>query len=79
MRNLSDADVYEVFLQRVLFMSAQSYERRMLNRIFREGGNRVLAVSSNEELYRTLHGDPGRISFVPRKAVGPNLRIVAEP
>jgi len=78
-RNLSDADFYELFLQRVLFMSAPNYERRMLNKVFREGGDRILAVTSNDELYRTLHKDPRRISFVPRAAVRPNLRIVAEP
>jgi hypothetical protein len=78
-RNLSDADFYEMFLQRVLFMSAQSYERRMVSKIFREGGSSILAVGSREELYRTLHSDPRRISFVPRAAVGAGLRIVAEP
>ena len=78
-RNVSNADFYELFLQRVLFMSAPSYERRMLNKVFREGGDRVLAVTSNEELYRALRNDPRRISFVPRAAVRPNLRIVAEP
>src|SRR5215470_13304718 len=54
-RNLSDADFYEMFLQRVLFMSAQSYERRMVSKIFREGGSSILAVGSRDELYRTLH------------------------
>jgi hypothetical protein len=78
-RNLSNTDFYEVFLQRVLFMSAQSYERRMLNKIFRDGGDRILAVTSIVELSRALHDDPRRISFAPRGAVGSNLRIVAEP
>jgi len=78
-RNLSDTDFYEVFLQRVLFMSAESYERRMLTKIFREGGESILAVTSREELYRVLRNDPRRVTFVPRAAVGPTLRIVAEP
>lgn len=78
-RNLSNADFYEMFLQRVLFMSAEGYERRMLNKIFREGGDTIASVSSREELERLLHGDTRRITFLPRSAVGRSLRIIAEP
>ena len=78
-RNLADGDLYEVFLQRVLFMSAESYERRMLTRIFREGGESILAVTSRDELQRILRTDPRRVTFVPRAAVSRTMRIVAEP
>lgn len=78
-RNLSEATTYEVFLQRVLFMSAQNFERRMVTRIFSEGGRRIATVSSQDELNQVLHDNPGSISFARRAVVGGSLRIVAEP
>jgi hypothetical protein len=78
-RNLVEEDLYELFLQRVLFMSAQTYERRMMIRIFQQGGTHIATARSSEELQHLLHTSPGCMSYARRRAVGRGLRIVAEP
>ena len=40
LRNNTDAEIQKVFLQKVIFMSERSYERRLLSIIFRYGGDR---------------------------------------
>jgi hypothetical protein len=81
LRNGADPSVQEVFLQRVLFMSAQAYERQMSARVYRSGGNRAPEFTSVRELSQALAGDPWAISYMAPEAAAkdPALKIVGLP
>lgn len=79
--NRSEDLLYEVFLQRVIFMSAPSYERRVMSRTFRQGDAQPLEITSQGMLSKTLHASPVAVSFMWKEdAHGkPDLKIVQEP
>jgi len=77
--NQSDPQLVEAFLQKVLFMSATVYERRMVGKVYREGGARIAEVHSREELVRVLAADRRRVSYALRDALPPGVKIVSEP
>ena len=56
--------LYEVFLQKIVFMSARAYERKLISRVFRRGGRRVVLASSLESLEKDLVANPGWVSFM---------------
>ncbi|MCL5669464.1 MAG: hypothetical protein M1392_05745 [Gammaproteobacteria bacterium] len=43
--NTGDPMLYEVFLQKVIFLSARNYERQVLSRVFRMGGRRLIPTA----------------------------------
>ena len=65
LRNHSDSVAHEIFLQRVLFMSAQAYERQMAARIFRGGGNELRRYDTVQQLVEALARDPWAVSYMP--------------
>ncbi len=79
--NLSETLLYEVFLQRVVFMSAPSYERRIMSRTFRQGDARPLEITTQGMLRNTLHASPVAVSFMWKEDIygKPELKIVQEP
>ncbi len=62
--NDSDPLLYEVFLQKIVFMSARAYERKLISRVFRKGGRRVVLASSLASLANDLVANRRRISFM---------------
>ena len=62
-RNQSDPRLYEVFLQKALFMSADHYERLLLGRLFRAGDPKPPAVHDRAALMRELQAAPMGVSF----------------
>lgn len=62
--NIGDPLLYEVFLQKVIFMSARNYERQVLSRVFRMGGKRPAAYTDDAELLEALRNEPGRVSYM---------------
>lgn len=79
--NLADTRTHEVFLQKVLFMSAQAYERRMLGKVYREGGSRLREFESSDALLQALLANPRGVTYMLHDAAvaTPGVRIVAEP
>jgi len=61
--NQSNKLAAEVFLQKVLYMSADAYERQLLARTF-QGGIRPKAYDSVTELVSALHADGATITFM---------------
>ena len=61
--NQSDKLAGEVFLQRILFMSAEAYERQLISRSF-QGGSRPKAYDSLLDLLTALHKDNAAITFM---------------
>lgn len=62
--NTSDPLLYEVFLQKVIHLSARHYERQVLARVFRMGGQRPAAYDDTAKLLAALRSEPGRVSYM---------------
>ncbi len=62
--NISDPLIYEVFLQKVAFMSASTYESQMLSVVFRLGGKRPESFNDLKNLLDTLQQNPGTVTFL---------------
>ncbi|MEN6586857.1 MAG: hypothetical protein ABFE02_12525 [Sulfuricella sp.] len=81
LRNNSDATMQEMFMQKVMFMSTQAYERQILSRVFRTGGNRPPVYTEMPELLKALESDHNAVTYLPRdtaiSTVG--VRIILEP
>ncbi len=77
--NASDPLAYQVFLQKVIYMSAQNYEKRLLSKVFRLGGRRPPKFRDPQQLLRALSAQPNAVSFMweSRARHHPQLRIVA--
>jgi len=78
LRNLSDPLLYDVFLQKVVFMSRRSYERELLSRVFRLGGTRPVELSAIEQVVAALHAHPGAVTFMWEDTASglDNVRVV---
>lgn len=76
--NKSDPLLYEVFLQKVVFMSAYSYERQLVSKVFRSGGQRPPTVTSLDQLGRELDKRPGTVTFMWKENTRklPNVTVV---
>lgn len=80
-RNNTDPVTEEMFLQKIMFMSSQAYERQILSRVFRSGGPPPLVITDKSELIRTLLADRLAVTYMLREtAVATRgIKIVAEP
>lgn len=78
LRNLSDPLLYEIFLQKVLFMSARSYERRLLSRTLQSGMQRPPEYTDLSRLRVALFTTPGAVTYMWAETVRatPGLREV---
>jgi hypothetical protein len=78
--NQTDQFAEEVFLQKVLFMSAEAYERQLLARAFR-GGSRPKAYENLTDLLAALHNDNATITFMLYETAinTPGIRIIGNP
>lgn len=78
-RNTSDPKIQEVFLQRVLFMSAHAYERQMTARVYRSGGNRIRDYNDFRKLVAALEEDPRSVTYMPHEAASTisGIKIIA--
>jgi len=63
---INDIDplLYEIFLQKIVFMSARTYERRLISRILHKGGQRIQFSSKLVSFENSLATEPGRITFM---------------
>lgn len=79
--NLSEPLLYEVFLQKVVFMSASSYERRVLARTFHHGDARPLEFTEQARLSDALKSRPSAVTFMWEKDARDksNFKVVYEP
>lgn len=81
LRNNADETVQEMFMQKVMFMSTPAYERQILSRVFRVGGNRPPVYTEMKELVEALESDRTALSYMPKDLAmaTPGLKIVGEP
>lgn len=78
-RNLSDGVVTEMFMQKVMFMSAEDYERQIQTRVSRTGGSPPAGYGEFTRLMAALEQDPLTVSYMPRERAGRALKILGEP
>ena len=80
LRNDSDPLLNEVFLQKIMFMSAQSYERQLVSQVFRFGGHRPVSYSDVGMLAAALRDQPGTMSYMwlPSAQQIPGIQVVQE-
>jgi hypothetical protein len=79
-RNASDSLLNEVFLQKIIFMSAQNYERQLMSQVFRLGGHRPIHYIDAEKLVTFLHDTPGALSYMWLSSAQqiPGIKVVQE-
>lgn len=80
LRNQTDPVLHEVYLQKVMFMSAPMYERALLTRLLRTKGTRPQAYATEKDLLQALQADPNAVTYMwAHQAESiPDLRIVVE-
>ncbi len=78
--NDSDPLLYEIFLQKIVFMSARTYERRLISRVLHKGGQRMPYVSNLSSLEYGLTTNPGWVSFMWEQSVHtlPGITVIGE-
>jgi hypothetical protein len=80
LRNAENPVVREKFLQHVLFMSAQAYERQISARLYRAGGNRIPEFTAVESLLESLAADPLAVTYMQADSAArrPGIKVLAE-
>ena len=80
LRNASDPVLEEAFLQKVIFMSRDAYERALLIRVMHGGGIRPARFDSETALVDALLADKFAVTYMwaDRAAAHPDLKVVAE-
>jgi hypothetical protein len=78
--NRTDKLTLEVFLQKVMFMSVDAYERQLIARAFR-GGSSPKSYYVLGDLLAALQNDKAAITFMPYETAinTPGIRIVGSP
>ena len=80
LHNASDSLLNEVFLQKIIFMSAQNYERQLMSQVFRLGGHRPIRYTDAGKLVTVLQGTPGALSYMWLSSAQqiPGIKVVQE-
>lgn len=73
--NISDPLIFEVFLQKVAFMSASAYETQMISVVFRLGGKRPERYDDLQNLVTALQQHPGSVTYLWEDQVKANQNI----
>lgn len=77
-RNISDPLLQEVFLQKIMFISERSYERKMLSKALHFGGVKPRVFQKLSSLIKALNNDPHSVSYMWESEVvnNPNIKVV---
>jgi hypothetical protein len=75
--NISDPLIFEVFLQKVAFMSANAYESQTISVVFRLGGKRPESFNDLKNLVETLQQNPGTVTYLWEDQVKANQGLKA--
>ena len=77
-RNVSDEQLSQVFLQHVVAMSQSAYDRRILAQVLQQGRPRPIELTSAELVIAALSEDPLAVSYMWLNDVRPasHLRIL---
>jgi hypothetical protein len=78
--NHSDPFLYEIFLQKIVYMSSISYDRHLLSNVIQLGGRRPQIFNNTQSLITALKQKPGTVSVLWENDVKtrPDLTIIGE-
>ena len=62
--NLADKALYKLFLKNIMFLTETGYKRKLVKRVFRQGGDKIKTINSDKELLNYLNSHPDNISFM---------------
>ena len=62
--NRSDPFVYQVFLQKVVYMSSSVYERHLLTNVIQLGGQRPQTYTDTRSLISAIKESPGTVTLL---------------
>ena len=62
--NTADLKTYKLFLKNVMHMTENGYRRKIVKRIFRQGGEKIKEINSLEKLTQHLNKNTNDISFI---------------
>ncbi len=76
----TQAQTQEVFLQKVMFMSLQAYERQIVSQTFRSGHTRPFETTDLASLTESLLANPMAVSYLPESDAlkAPGLKIIGD-
>jgi len=77
-RNLSNDDLHEAFLQNVMFMSSRTYERQLNIRTIRKGIKPPVEYMTSNNVVKALLGKEESIAYMWKSEAdnNPNIRIL---
>lgn len=80
LRNSTDPVLHEVFLQKIVFLSARNYEYRLISQVFRLGGERPPTFTTMAELINAVRTRPGAVTYMwaDTALTLPGIRIVED-
>ncbi len=78
--NDKDPLLYEIFLQKIVFMSARTYERRLISHVLHKGGQRIPYASNLDSLEKSLTSNSGWVSFMWEQSAHskPTITVIGE-
>ena len=74
-RNRSDARLDDIFLQQIVAMSQEAYDRQILVGLNRQGWVRPAEAGSVVRVIEALYADPQAVSYMWRRDVEHNPRL----
>jgi hypothetical protein len=77
-RNRSDEQLDEIFLQQIVAMSQSAYDRQVLVGLNRQGSIRPPEAASVAQVLQDLYADPNAVSFMWSRDIAhnPNVRVI---
>lgn len=77
-RNRTDAQLDEIFLQQIVAMSQSAYDRQVLIGLNRQGSIRPAEVSAQTRALEILYDDPNAVTFMWLRDVAhdPRVRVI---
>ena len=77
--NDTDSLLREIFMQQVLFMSTDAYQRQSLSRIYRTGATPFPVYTDMPKLIEALRTDPHAVTYMLRETAiaSPGVKVVA--
>ena len=74
-RNRSDEQLDEIFLQQIVAMSQSAYDRQVLVGLNRQGSIRPPEATSPAQVLQALYADPNAVSFMWSRDVAHNPKV----
>ena len=65
--NVSDQGIYKLFIKNVMHMTEDSYQRKIVKRIFRQGSKKIVEINDTDDLVQYLTNNPQNVSYMKKE------------